>query len=118
MTTPEGRVKAKLRRLLSAYANVYTYWPVPTGFGTTTLDVLGCYRGRFFNVETKAAKKQPTLKQAEAIRNIELAMGRSFTISGEDSPVFDDLRRWLDEITETVSYAVHLTPDPVRRHPI
>ena len=118
MATPEGRVKAKLRRILSAYASLYTYWPVPTGYGTTTLDVLGCYRGRFFSVETKADGKKPTLRQVGELQNIERAMGRSFVIIGTESLVFDELRQWLNALTEAIPDDPHLTPDPVRRTPI
>lgn len=118
MATPEGRTKARLRRILDEYVGIYTYWPVPTGYGNTTLDVLGCYRGRFFSVETKAEGKKPTLRQTVEIRNIELAMGRAFVIAGVDSPVFDDLRQWLAEQTEATPYDPNLTQDTVSRHPV
>jgi hypothetical protein len=115
MATPEGRTKGKLKRILSGYTGIYTYWPVPSGYGSTTLDVLGCYRGRFFAVETKAPGKKPTLRQTTQIENIELAMGKTFVVIGVDSPVFDEITRWLDEITEAVAYAPYFTPDQVRR---
>jgi hypothetical protein len=118
MTTPEARVKAKLRKLLGKYTGIYTYWPVPFGYGRTTLDVLGCYRGRFFSVETKAEGKKPTLRQMGELEHIAEAMGKSFVITGTDSPVFEDLRCWLDELTLTVPYAPHLPSDPVRRRAI
>lgn len=114
-TTPEGKVKSRLRELLAQYDGVYTYWPVPSGFGKTTLDVLGCYRGRFFSVETKAAGKKPTLRQTEEIKNIELSMGKAFVISGEDSPVLEEMREWLDLLTIVEPNSVHLSPDKVRR---
>ena len=118
MPTPEGRVKNKLRRLLGAYTGMYTYWPVPFGYGRTTLDVLGCYRGRFFSVETKAEGKKPTLKQTMEQQSIERAMGRAFTISGMDSPGFDELRVWLDELTGSIPDDPRITPDRTNRRPI
>ena len=118
MTTPEGRTKAKLRKLLAEYTGIYTYWPVPFGYGRTTLDVLGCYRGRFFSVETKAEGKKPTLRQTVELQQIETAMGRAFVIAGVNSPVFDELRAWLDEIKEAVPYEPSLSPDQVRRRKI
>lgn len=118
MTTPEGLVKAELRRILKEYTGIFTYWPVPMGFGSTTLDVLGCYRGRFFSVETKAPKKKPTLRQAGRLNEIEEAMGRTFVIAGINSPVFGELRIWLDQLTNTVPYEPYLTPDAVKRRPI
>lgn len=114
-STPEAKVKSKVRRLLAEYPSMYTYWPVPSGYGNTTLDVLGCYRGRFFTIETKAPGKKPTARQMVEINAIEKAMGRSFIISGEDSPVFDELRRYLDVLSETVPDDPHLTPDQVHR---
>ena len=118
MATPEGRVKEKLRRLLNGYTGVYTYWPVPMGYGRTTLDVLGCYRGQFFSVETKADGKKPTLRQTTELEGIEAAMGRSFVIAGTDSPVFEELRAWLDVLTLVIPNDPHISPDTVDRRPI
>ena len=117
-TTPEGKVKARVRLLLNKYEGMYSYWPVPSGYGKTTLDVLGCYRGRFFTVETKAPGKKPTLRQMEEIVGIEAAMGRAFIIAGEASPVLADLKTWLDNLTETIPHDPHFTSDPVRRSAI
>lgn len=118
MTTPEGKVKDKLRKLLAKFDGMYTYWPVPSGYGKTSLDVLGCYRGRFFIVETKAPGKKPTLRQTTEMQNAERAMGKCFAIAGVDSPVFDELKAWLDDLTRTVPNDPHLTPDTVNRSPI
>jgi hypothetical protein len=114
-TTPEGKVKAKLRKLLKNYPDAYAYWPVPTGFGKTTLDVLGCYRGRFFEIETKAPGKKPTLRQQFELESIGRAMGKTFVITGTDSPVFDELRQWLDELTATVPHDPHIPRDQTNR---
>lgn len=116
--TPEGKVKAKLRRVLDHYDAMYTYWPVPSGFGKTTLDVIGCYRGRFFSVETKAPGKKPTLRQVGELDAIGKAMGRTFVIAGEQSPVFLELVEWLNHLTETVDDRPHITHDPVARRPL
>jgi hypothetical protein len=119
MATPESRVKAKLRRLFKGYRpDLYDYWPVPSIYGATTLDVLGCYRGRFFSVETKAQGRKPTLRQTKTINSMEQAMGRVFVVTGMNSPVFDELKAWLDDLTEKVPHAPHLTSDTVNRHPI
>lgn len=117
-TTPEGRVKLKVRDLLADYAGMYSYWPVPSGYGKTSLDILGCYRGRFFSVETKAPGKKPTLRQTMEIQDIEAAMGKSFVIAGVDDPTLIELKIWLDHLTETVPYDPHKSPDKVRRNPV
>jgi len=114
-STPEKRVKDKLKKLLKDYPDAYAYWPVSTGFGKTTLDVLGCYRGRFFEVETKAPGKKPTLRQQVELESIGRAMGKTFVITGTDSPVFEELRQWLDEIKATVDYDPHIPRDQTNR---
>ena len=113
--TPEGHVKAKVRKLLREYTGIYVFMPVPGGFGQTTLDFLGCYRGMFFAIETKAPKKKPTLRQVTMLQDIDRAMGRTFVIAGVDDPVIEELREWLDQLTETINDRPHRTPDPVRR---
>jgi hypothetical protein len=97
---------------------MYTYWPVPSGFGRTTIDVIGCYRGRFFAIEVKADGKKPTLRQTQELTRMAMAMGETFVISGTSDPAIDDLINWLDELTETIGNDPHIPPDKVRRHRI
>lgn len=118
MTTPEGRVKAKLRRLLSNYTGLYAYWPVPSGYGRTSVDVLGCYRGSFFAVETKPEGKKPTLRQTGELQAMERSMGKTFVIIGMDSPVFEELEEWLDQLTADVPDDPHISPDQTARRAI
>lgn len=117
--TPEGKVKAKVRELLGTYGDeLYVYWPVPTGFGRTTVDAIGCYRGHFFAIETKAEKKKPTLRQIGEINRIDYAMGWTFVIAGEQSPALEELRHWLDHLKATVTHDPFITPDTVNRRTI
>lgn len=118
MTTPEGRTKDRLRQILARYPGIYTYWPVPSGYGRKTVDVLGCWRGRFFVVETKAEDKKPTLLQHQELNRVETAMGMAFWVSGPDDPRFGTITRWLDELTRTIDDDPYLTPDPVNRRTI
>lgn len=118
MTTPEGYTKKKLREILAQYDGMYSYWPVPSGYGRTTVDCLGCYRGMFFMVETKADGKKPTLRQTAELHDCERAMGKTFVMAGPSDPAFDDLIRWLDELSTRVPYDPHLTPDKVDRRRI
>ena len=118
MTTPEGTVKRKLRNLLAEYQDIYTYWPVPSGFGKTQLDVLGCYRGRFFSVETKAEGKKPTLRQTIEQQTMAQAMGKTFVIAGVNDPVFEEVRSWLDNLTGAVPNDPCIPPDQVNRRRI
>lgn len=118
MTTPEGRTKAKVRQILLEYDGLYHHWPVPGGYGRTTLDCLGCYRGRFFAIETKAPGKKPTLRQTAIIREMSSAMGKTFVIDDVDSPVLDELRAWLNHLKETIDDHPDIPPDTVRRRSI
>lgn len=99
--TPEARVKNKLRSLLTdsdRWGYIYHYWPVPGGYGATTLDVIGCYRGLFFAVEVKKPGGRPTLRQQGVIEDIGLAGGRAFVVDGEASlAVFE---KWLSGVRE------------------
>jgi hypothetical protein len=118
MTTPESRAKKAVREVLSRYPSVYSYWPVPSGFGRTNIDVIGCYRGRFFGIEVKAEGKKPTLKQSIELQRMATAMGKTFVVIGENDPMLDALAAWLDELTETYEDDPDLPPDLVRRRPI
>ena len=118
MTTPEGKTKRAVKAVLDGYDGMYTYMPVPFGYGKTTLDILGCYRGRFFSIETKAAGKKPTLRQTGELAAIGAAMGKTFVIAGPEDPRIKELEAWLDELTESVPNDPHIPPDQVRRRPI
>src|SRR4029077_11607362 len=118
MSTPESRAKAKVREVLSRYPSMYTYWPVPSGFGRTNIDVIGCYRGRFFGIEVKAEGKKPTLKQDREMQSMAHAMGKTFVIAGTSDPALDTLVNWLDELRKTIADDPIIPPDHVRRRPI
>ena len=77
--TPEGKVKAKVKRLLQKYG-CYQFWPVQTGYGAPTLDCLGCHNGFFFGIETKAPGKRPTPRQRLTIEDMEAAEGVVFVV--------------------------------------
>lgn len=79
--TPEGAVKAKVKRILKKYG-VYQFWPVQTGYGASTLDALVCVKGKFLAIETKAKGKKPTKRQELTIREMEVAGGVVLVIDG------------------------------------
>ena len=59
MATPEGKVKEKVKKLLKAHG-AYYHMPVQNGMGAPSLDFIGCHRGLYYGIETKAGNKQPT----------------------------------------------------------
>lgn len=94
--TPEGKVKAKVKRLLDKYKARYEFWPVPYGYGASTLDCLICYRGRFIAVETKAPGKKPTDRQKMIISQILAAGGIALVVDGDTA--IEKLREVLESI--------------------
>lgn len=99
--TPEGKVKAKVRAVLKEHG-AYFFFPVQTGYGAPTLDILGCHNGRFFAIETKAPGKKPTPRQYQTIEWMTKARGKVFVIDGNEK-VLHELNTWLVETGESIS---------------
>lgn len=53
MSTPEGRLKIKVKAMLDALPHCYRFMPVQRGFGPAGLDFYCCINGAFVAVETK-----------------------------------------------------------------
>jgi len=90
--TPEGKIKKLVNRLLDNYEDcratgqgLYRFWPVPAGFGASSLDCLVCYRGTFIAIETKAPGKKPTPRQELCMAQIHGALGHVFVVDSEAS---------------------------------
>lgn len=91
-TTPEGKVKAKVKDLLRKY-DAYWHCPVQNGMGNQALDFMhvqvpGCPA---FAIETKAPGKEPTVRQQRTIASIRKAGGTVFVIDGDT----EELEAWL-----------------------
>lgn len=83
--TPEGRVKTAIKAVIAAVQEkepVYVNWPVPVGYGESTLDCIGCHRGRFFAIEAKAPGKKPTPRQVFIAERMQEAGATVFVIDG------------------------------------
>lgn len=95
--TPEGRVKAKVKKLLDARKPLLYYeMPVPAGYGKPTLDFVCCYFGRFFAIETKKPKGKLTERQAGTCNDMRAAGGVVFEVIGDAG--LEDLEAWLIEV--------------------
>lgn len=69
-TTPESKVKAKVKKILED-RNAYYVMPVTGGFGNSGApDFLVCYRGRFIGIECKAGKGKVTALQQDNLNRI------------------------------------------------
>lgn len=93
MTTPENKVKQKVRKLLDEYG-AYRHSPVQNGMGAPSLDFVGCHFGRYYAIETKAGNKQPTPRQKLTIESIQAAGGKVFVINEETGT--GELEEWLN----------------------
>lgn len=97
MTTPEGKVKDAVKKVLGVFGDkIDGFWPVPSGYGESHLDYVGCVNGFFLSIETKAPGKKPTPRQKERKRRVELAGGKVFIIDGTtNTDTFADLTTWI-----------------------
>lgn len=106
--TPEGKVKAVVkdflrdRRVASLSRPVpdavgYYHMYVPSGYGDPALDFTGCYRGRFFAIETKARGGVPSAQQKLIMKIQQSALG--FSIWGDDA---ETICKWLGEFFDYV----------------
>ena len=70
MTTPEGRVKQKVRKVLNELGAYYSM-TVTGGFGNSgTPDYIVCFGGRFYGIECKAQDNKPTALQLKHLKDI------------------------------------------------
>jgi len=93
MSTPEGKVKDAVKKLLAGYKpRLYAHWPIQNGMGDPTLDCVGAFRGAAFAVETKAPGKKPTPRQEQTILKMRAAGVAVFVVDGN----VETLRVWLD----------------------
>lgn len=93
MTTPEGKIKDKVKAYLDSIG-AYYFMPVQMGYGKRTLDFLCCINTRFVAIETKAAGKKIKPLQEAVAGHIRAAKGWVVYIS-------------CDEHLETFKFYVH-----------
>lgn len=63
--TPEGKVKAAVKRWLKA-KGVWYFMPVQTGMGVSGIpDLLCCWQGTFIAIETKAPGKRGNVTELQ-----------------------------------------------------
>jgi Holliday junction resolvase len=79
--TPEGKVKAKLRKLLKE-VGAYHQAPIADGTGSAGApDIFALYKGVYFGVEAKAtSKNKPRLNQLKHLVDISDQGGAVFVI--------------------------------------
>lgn len=78
--TPEGRIKAKVKRAMASLPRCYRFMPVQNGMGAPSLDFINCIQGIFVAIETKTPGKQLTDRQKATAISIREAGGDVFVI--------------------------------------
>jgi hypothetical protein len=93
MSTPEGKVKERVKRLLKSFG-IYWHMPVMNGMGSPSLDFICCVRGYYLAIETKAPGKKPTPRQELTMKAIAAAGGFVYVVSDDES--FTTLEAFLN----------------------
>jgi hypothetical protein len=81
-TTPEGKVKAGVKKILKE-RGIWYFMPMQNGFGVVGIpDFICCWKGMFFAIETKAPgkRKDTTANQERIIAEIKAHDGRAIVI--------------------------------------
>ena len=96
--TPEGTVKARLKRKLAPLKPyLWSFWPVQTGMGGPCLDCILCVAGRFVTIETKRPGGKPTPRQLTTIAETIAAGGVAYVIDNND-----DMDKVVADIAELI----------------
>ena len=89
MSTPEGKVKAKVRKAKAALIKdgygIWSFMPVQMGYGAPALDFLWCVNGQFIAIETKIKGKYMTPRQQQTADEIKAAGGLVFVVFDDES---------------------------------
>ena len=81
--TPEGRVKAQVKKVLEA-AGAWYFMPVSNGMGRHGIpDFIACHKGEFLAIETKAGKGRTTALQQRELDRIEAIGGRALVVTDD-----------------------------------
>lgn len=90
--TPEGKVKAKVRKLLQEVGAYYAM-PLTGGYGNSGVpDFLICKDGKFYGIECKANGGKPTALQLKHLDDIRKAGGIALIV---DETNVETLRKEL-----------------------
>lgn len=83
--TPEGKVKAAVKKILNAFTPVWYYMPVQGSYGQGGIpDFICCVAGKFLAIECKAGTNKTTMLQTITIGNIREAKGQALVINEAD----------------------------------
>jgi len=97
-TTPEGRVKSQIKKMLKD-AGVYFVMPVSNGMGNHGVpDFLCCHNGFFLAIEAKAGKGKTTALQDANIERIRASKGVALVINETTLPLLAHTLQAMEDI--------------------
>lgn len=100
MATPEGKVKARVKKLLAEHG-AYHFMPATHGYGSSGIpDVAACLHGKFIGIECKANGGKPTALQLKNLRELSSAGGIAVLV---DETGLDKLEVLLTDVNKLSS---------------
>lgn len=107
MTTPEGKVKRKVRKWYDDNLPGH-YRIAPRGgmFGSTgTSDDVLCWRGVFVSIEVKPyADSEPSAMQMKKLREVVAAGGVAAVVKGYDVEKLEAIKRTVLKLTDDYAH--------------
>ena len=95
MTTPEKKVKDKIKKILEEHG-AYYFMPATGGYGKSGVpDIVACLRGKFIGIECKANGNKPTALQEKNLTEIMTVGGFSVLIDEGGMPMFKSMLEQL-----------------------
>lgn len=95
--TPEGKVKARAKKLLDSIG-AYYFMPATGGYGRSGVpDIVGCLNGVFFGIECKANGGKPSMLQLREINRINSAGGFAIVVDEDNVELLASLSKLLGE---------------------
>lgn len=93
--TPEGKVKAAVRKLLVEFG-IYYFSPAANGFGRAGIpDIICCFGGRFIAIECKAGKGTTTALQDRELAAIRTAGGMAVVVNETNINELKEKLQWM-----------------------
>jgi Holliday junction resolvase len=93
--TPEGKVKAAVRKVLDA-EGVYYFSPAANGFRRAGIpDIICCVRGFFLAIELKAGKGKTTALQDREIAAINSHGGHAMVVNENNINEVKESIQWI-----------------------
>jgi hypothetical protein len=99
VSTPEGRVKDRVKAVLD-YNGTYYFMPVSNGMGRHGIpDIICCHFGHFLAIECKAGKGKVTALQEREMERIRMRGGYAIVVN-DNEDTFKELICLLNNLAK------------------